>query len=467
MIAADASPARRPRRRVGVAGMSGGLAGDADVVAHATARVSPTRLRIGSGADGCRSMRQYRRVEALRAIDGWDARVRRPASPGRRRCRDPRRRGREFPWASVTKLLTGLAVLVALEEGTVDLDEPAGPPGSTLRHLLAHASGLPLDGGSRSPSRAAAASTRTPASSSPPRSSPTRAEMPFADYFAQAVAGRSGSRGALGRLARPRLPRPARRPARARPRAPAADPRRDRDAGRGDDRPVPGPRPASCPASGRWSRTTGASTFELRDAKSPHWTGTRNSARTFGHFGASGTFLWVDPDAGLACGVLTDRRVRRLGEGGVAPLQRRGARGALGVVGEERPQQLVERRAVAARDHRGSHRRHRRRPRDVHRRRHLAEVVARPSTLRAPRSRWLTARTPARRTKKRSSGSPSRTRTVPGATSWRSMRWPSAASVSPGNPASNSIRVSSCWVAERRGEALSSSESLRSGRSRS
>ena len=46
--------------------------------------------------------------------------------------------------------------------------------------------------------------------------------------------------------------------------------------------------------------------FELRDAKSPHWTGARNSPRTFGHFGASGTFLWVDPDAGLACACLTD-----------------------------------------------------------------------------------------------------------------------------------------------------------------
>jgi CubicO group peptidase (beta-lactamase class C family) len=47
--------------------------------------------------------------------------------------------------------------------------------------------------------------------------------------------------------------------------------------------------------------------FELRDAKSPHWTSAHSSPRTFGHFGAAGTFLWVDPDAGLACGVLTDR----------------------------------------------------------------------------------------------------------------------------------------------------------------
>ncbi|MEO7079650.1 MAG: serine hydrolase domain-containing protein, partial [Rhodococcus sp. (in: high G+C Gram-positive bacteria)] len=46
--------------------------------------------------------------------------------------------------------------------------------------------------------------------------------------------------------------------------------------------------------------------FELRDGKEPHWTGRRNSTRTFGHFGQSGTFLWVDPDAGLATVVLTD-----------------------------------------------------------------------------------------------------------------------------------------------------------------
>ena len=48
--------------------------------------------------------------------------------------------------------------------------------------------------------------------------------------------------------------------------------------------------------------------FELRDGKSPHWTGSRNSARTFGHFGQAGTFLWVDPELRLGCVVLTDRQ---------------------------------------------------------------------------------------------------------------------------------------------------------------
>src|SRR6187455_2315281 len=50
-----------------------------------------------------------------------------------------------LPWASVTKLVSALAVLIAVEHGLVRLDDPAGPPGSTLRHLLAHASGLAFD----------------------------------------------------------------------------------------------------------------------------------------------------------------------------------------------------------------------------------------------------------------------------------------------------------------------------------
>src|ERR1700761_3698552 len=54
---------------------------------------------------------------------------------------------REFVLASVTKPLVARAVQVAVEEGAVDLDTAAGPPGSTVRHLLAHASGLAmLDG---------------------------------------------------------------------------------------------------------------------------------------------------------------------------------------------------------------------------------------------------------------------------------------------------------------------------------
>ena len=45
----------------------------------------------------------------------------------------------EFVLASVTKPLVARAAQIAVEEGVVDLDTPAGPPGATVRHLLAHA----------------------------------------------------------------------------------------------------------------------------------------------------------------------------------------------------------------------------------------------------------------------------------------------------------------------------------------
>ncbi len=61
------------------------------------------------------------------------------------------------------------------------------------------------------------------------------------------------------------------------------------------------------PDIGRFEPSPWGLTFEIRDGKHPHWTGTRNSPETFGHFGGAGTFLWVDPEAGLGAVVLTDR----------------------------------------------------------------------------------------------------------------------------------------------------------------
>lgn len=54
---------------------------------------------------------------------------------------------RVFPLASVTKPIAAYAALVAVDRGLLTLDTPAGPEGSTLRHLLAHASGLPFGKG--------------------------------------------------------------------------------------------------------------------------------------------------------------------------------------------------------------------------------------------------------------------------------------------------------------------------------
>src|SRR5689334_12871325 len=91
-----------------------------------------------------------------------------------------------FPWASVTKLATTVAVLVACEEGIVELDEAAGPPGSTLRHLLAHASGLAFD----EPAAIAEPGRRRIYSNTGFEVAAAlvaeRAEMPFGAYFEHA-----------------------------------------------------------------------------------------------------------------------------------------------------------------------------------------------------------------------------------------------------------------------------------------
>ncbi len=246
-------------------------------------------------------------VEALRTIDDWGART---AAAGVTSADGVLAAyghlDVELRWASVTKLLTGVAVLVAVEEGIVDLDQPAGPEGSTLRHLLAHASGLPPEEG-------------------PPLMPPgrrriysnygielaaalvaERAAMSFADYAHASVveplalAGSLhgspawGYRGPLDDLLK--LGRELLAPALVAPET------------LDEATSVQFPGLAGVlPSWGRMDPNDWGLTFELRDRKSPHWTGTANSPRTFGHFGAAGTFLWVDPELGLACGVLTDK----------------------------------------------------------------------------------------------------------------------------------------------------------------
>jgi CubicO group peptidase (beta-lactamase class C family) len=210
---------------------------------------------------------------------------------------------RRFPWASVTKLASAVAMLVAAEEGIVDLDEPAGPPGSTFRHLLAHASGLPFDRGApiaRPGSRRIYSNYGFEVAAELVE---LRAAMPFAEYFAHVWHGTtaelrgsagSGAEGTLADLAV--LARELREPTRM------ATETLD------EARTVQFPGlEGVLPGFGRQEPNDWGLGLELRDAKSPHWTGARNSAATFGHFGRSGTFVWVDPEAGVALGCLTDR----------------------------------------------------------------------------------------------------------------------------------------------------------------
>jgi CubicO group peptidase (beta-lactamase class C family) len=245
-------------------------------------------------------------VKALEQVDGWPAEnvavgvVRRDGVVATRGDAD-----REFRWASVTKPVTALTVLVAAEEGTIDLDEPAGPPGSTVRHLLAHASGLPFEG--REPigqpgRRRIYSNTGFEVLA---ELLAGRAGMAFEEYLRAAVleplgmnaelrgspaAGLFGSLDDLLRLGTELLA----------PTVVAPE-----TLGEATTVQFPG-LAGVIPDMGRFDPNDWGLGFELKDEKPGHWSGTKTSRGTFGHWGGSGTFLWVDPALEVACACLTD-----------------------------------------------------------------------------------------------------------------------------------------------------------------
>ena len=248
-----------------------------------------------------------RALDALRQIEEWGADHAAAGVVGPEGVRATRGdTGYEFRWASVTKPATALATLVAAEEGVVDLDEPAGPPGSTVRHLLAHASGLPFEGAtpiSEPGKRRIYSNTGFEQLAAHVEAA---AEMPFVDYLREAVfqplgmsaelrrspaAGIEGSLDDALRLAQELL-----RPTLVAPETLAE----------ATTTQFPG-LSGVIPGIGRFEPNDWGLGLELRDAKHRHWTGSQNSPRTYGHFGGSGTFLWVDPEADLACVALSDR----------------------------------------------------------------------------------------------------------------------------------------------------------------
>jgi CubicO group peptidase (beta-lactamase class C family) len=225
--------------------------------------------------------------------------------------------GDRFEVASVTKLMTSLAALTAVESGRIDLDDPVpeGGDGVTLRHLLAHASGLPFE---------------PPGKARPPEDRRIYSNVGFR-VLAEAVADATGTTFAswlsasvldpLG-MSATRLVR--RRGIDGDPAAGASSTLDDLERlGRcllERGAPVVGrelfeeattvqfPGLAGLvPGVGRFDPCDWGLGFELRDGKRPHWMGERRSAVAFGHFGASGCFLWVDPEVGLAAAAVTDR----------------------------------------------------------------------------------------------------------------------------------------------------------------
>jgi len=240
-------------------------------------------------------------MDALRQVDDWPVEHAAVGVAGAREAVHGEA-DRVFPWASVTKLASAVAFLVAVEEEIVDLDEPAGPPGSTVRHLLAHTSGLPFERGApigRPGERRIYSNHGFDVLAGLVAE---RAGMPFPEYFAAVwrngavLKGQAGS-GAEGTLADALdVGRELLEPTRIAPETLA------------EARTVQFPGLLGVlPGFGRQDPNDWGLGLEIRDAKSPHWTGSRNSPRTVGHFGRSGTFVWADPDAGLALACLTDR----------------------------------------------------------------------------------------------------------------------------------------------------------------
>ena len=246
-------------------------------------------------------------MRALRQIDGWPV----PLAGAGVLTRDGRAEthgdaSAVLRLASVSKPVAALATLVAAEEGVIDLDEPAGPPGSTVRHLLAHTSGLPFEG----ETPIAPPGRRRIYSNEGFRVLAARlaanAEMPFAEYVRAAICDPLG----IGL-------------------DPSGDPGSGMHASLADvlvvGRELLAPTVVAgetlaemttvqfpglsgvLPDFGRFDPLDWGLGVEIKGTKDPHWSGSRTSPHTFGHFGGSGTFLWVDPDAGVACAALTNR----------------------------------------------------------------------------------------------------------------------------------------------------------------
>lgn len=218
--------------------------------------------------------------------------------------------GHRFPLASVSKVLTAVAVHVAVEEETVALDDVVAdaPPGSTLGHLLDHSSGLAPDDGEL----LAAPGTKRIYSNYgfelAAQHIATTSKIDFATYLTEAVfeaasmsntsiAG-SPAHGATstvddlvlflqalhhGRILAPETLRTMISTSRAE---------------------IPG----VLPGYGRQNPNPWGLGVEVRGTKSPHWTSAHNDSSTWGHFGRSGTFIWVDPSRASSLICLTDTR---------------------------------------------------------------------------------------------------------------------------------------------------------------
>ena len=215
-----------------------------------------------------------------------------------------------FPFASVTKPIVAWSALVAVERGLLDLEAPAGAmlPGATVRHLLAHASGIAFD----SDAVLAAPGTRRIYSNRGIEILGERLQeataTPLERWVETTVLEPLGMSSVLvpgspahsgegtardlavfaGELAAPRLISASLAAEATSVVFPGLD--------------------GVLPGYGRQAPNDFGLGVEVRGHKHPHWTGRAGSPTTFGHFGQSGSFIWVDPEARRQAVFLGERR---------------------------------------------------------------------------------------------------------------------------------------------------------------
>ncbi|KDA06788.1 penicillin-binding protein [Microbacterium sp. CH12i] len=207
--------------------------------------------------------------------------------------------------ASVSKPISAWGVLIAVERGLVDLDEPAGPEGSTLLNLLDHTSGLPFEGEQTQASPGTRRIYSNAGFDVLGAHVAAAAGMEFSDWMAREVteplgmrdsdvtgrpsAGYSASIEDLLIFGREVL-------------RPTLVPMALRDLTLMVSR--PGLR-GVVPGYGSFDDNQWGLGFELKGTKSPHWLSDSFAPETAGHFGGQGSFLFIDRSRDIAAAFLS------------------------------------------------------------------------------------------------------------------------------------------------------------------
>lgn len=220
---------------------------------------------------------------------------------------------RVWDLASVSKPIAALGALIAVERGLVDLDEAVDvpssvttpvPEGATVRHLLAHTAGYAFDGQellagpgerriySNTGFEVLAAHVEEATGYDYPdwmeQTVVQELELRDLDVSGSPAAGYRGSIRDLLVVGRELLV----------PTLISADLWRAAITVQFEGL------AGVLPGYGRQKPNDWGLGYEIRGEKDPHWTGAGSSPQTFGHFGQSGSFLWMDPQAQLTAAFL-------------------------------------------------------------------------------------------------------------------------------------------------------------------